>query len=344
MKSRKVYSINELLLNESFVQWVKHGMAASDNDWNDYLRRNPAQENNVKLASHLIKAVRLEKEYLLDQEAMNQLRAGIRYKQLHKSTPVKARNRFIYWGVAASLLLLMAFYFGFNQWTNRPETSRISHNSSLIEKRTTYGQKLTVSLPDGTLVKLNSGSSIAYPEEFSNDRREVRFSGEGFFEVEKDPERPFIVESDGVFTKVLGTSFNLRSYSNEGKINVAVVTGKVEIRQLADTSVLLLPEEMGVFDKSKRQITKQLYDTAEVLVWRDGILNFNKTPLPKVLDELEKWYGVKFVIDEDVRLAGDFSGRFQNANLENVLEGIRYTSTSRFQFSIEDKKVYLKTE
>jgi ferric-dicitrate binding protein FerR (iron transport regulator) len=275
---------------------------------------------------------------------MDQLRAGIRYKQLHKSTPVKAKNRFLYWGVAASLLLLLTFYTVFHQWTDRQEASKVSHIPSLIEKRTTYGQKLTVSLPDGTLVKLNSGSSIAYPEEFSGDQREVRFSGEGFFEVEKDPERPFIIESDGVFTKVLGTSFNLRSYANEGNINVAVVTGKVEIHQLADTSVLVLPEEMGVFDKSKRQITKQVYDTAEVLAWRDGILNFNKTPLPKVLDELEKWYGVKFIMDDDVRLGGDFSGRFQHANLENVLEGIQYTSVSKFQFNIKDKKVYLTTQ
>lgn len=340
MKSRKIFSVKELIQDESFIQWVKTGTGVSDNYWKEYLRKNPDQQHNVKLASQFVKAIRLEKEYSLNQEALDQLKRNIQSKKLHKTYSAKGKSRFIYRGIAASLLLLIISYAGFN-WMGKEEASNLQ---SIIEKQTKYGQKLTVSLPDGTIVKLNAGSTISYPAEFSGNKREVRFSGEGFFEVVKDSSKPFIIESDGIFTKVLGTSFNLRSYSNEGEINVAVVTGKVEIRQPADTSVLLLPYEMGVFDKSKRQITKQVYDSGIVLAWQDDVLNFNKMPLPKVVDELEKWYGVKFVMDEDVRLSGDFSGIFQHSSLEHVLEGIQYTSISKFQFKIEDKKVYLTTE
>jgi ferric-dicitrate binding protein FerR (iron transport regulator) len=344
MKSRKVISVKELIQDESFIQWVKTDTDVSDNYWEEYLKKNPDQQHTIKLASQFVKAIRLNKEYALNQEALDQLKGNIQSEKLHKTDPVKGRNRFIYWGIAASLLLLIISYAGFNYWSLQQNAFGEANLPSLVEKRTEYGQKLTVSLPDGTMVKLNAGSSISYPAEFSGNKREVRFSGEGFFEVAKDTNKPFIIESDGIFTKVLGTSFNLRSYSNEGEINVAVVTGKVEVRQPADTSVLLLPYEMGVFDKSKRQITKQVYDSDVVLVWQDDILNFKKMPLPKVLDELEKWYGVKFVMDEDVRLSGDFSGKFQHSSLEHVLEGIQYTSISKFQFKIEDKKVYLTTE
>jgi ferric-dicitrate binding protein FerR (iron transport regulator) len=237
MKSRKVFSVKELIQDESFIQWIKTGTGVSDNYWKEYLRKNPDQQHHVKLASQFVKGIRLEKEYALNQEALDQLKGSIQFKQLHKTDPAKGKNKFIYWGMAACLLLLIISYAGFNYWMDHQNASRVSNLPSVMEKRTEYGQKLTVSLPDGSIVKLNAGSSISYPAEFSGNKREVRFSGEGFFEVAKDSSKPFIIESDGIFTKVLGTSFNLRSYSNEGKINVAVVTGKVEVRQPADTSV-----------------------------------------------------------------------------------------------------------
>jgi len=340
MKSGKIFSVKELIQDESFIQWAKSGTNIPDNRWSEYLRKNPGQQQNVRLAAQFVKAIKLDKEYSLNQDALDQLKENIQYKSLHKTASVKGKNRFIYWGIAASLLLLIISYAGFN-WLDQKELPTLQ---TIIEKQTEYGQKLTVSLPDGTIVKLNSDSKISYPAEFSDNNREVHFSGEGFFEVVKDSSKPFIIESDGVFTKVLGTSFNLRSYSNEGEINVAVVTGKVEVQQPADTSIILLPNEMGVFDKSKRKISKQAYDPDAVLAWQNDILNFNKMPLPQVFEELEKWYGVKFVIDESVRLRGDFSGKFRGSSLENVLEGLQYTSISRFQFKIEDKKVYLTTE
>ncbi len=346
MKSEKIFSVKELIQDEHFIQWVKtSGAAESDNYWKTYLKENPDQENNVNIAARFIKTVKLDKEYFLPQDELDKIKINIQFRKIQKAThTVKSNNRFIFWSVAAGLLLLLTFYTGYSYWMRQHAVLSASNTPSIIEKRTEYGQKLTISLPDGTLVKMNAGSSISYPAEFSDNQREARFSGEGFFQVKKDSKKPFLIESEGVFTKVLGTSFNLRSYAGEDKINVAVVTGKVKMYQIADSGVLLLPNEMGVFTKTKKQITRHFYNSDEVLAWKEGTLNFNKTELPKVLEELEKWYSVTFVVDENVRLSGDFSGKFQNSNLENVLEGMRFTAINKFQYKIENKKVYLKPE
>ena len=131
----------------------------------------------------------------------------------------------IWIGVAASLaLFIFAYTYFFTM-----ELSRSSEPIELVTKTTSKGQKATITLPDGSVLKLNSESSITYPKQFNKNVREVSLNGEAFFEVAGNPKKPFIVSSEGLRTKVLGTSFNINAYKDFSEIAVTVVTGRVEV-------------------------------------------------------------------------------------------------------------------
>src|SRR5690606_5078196 len=166
------------------------------------------------------------------------------------------------------------------------------------------GVKYTTVLPDGTQVKLNSSSSIKYPEQFSEDLREVFLKGEAFFEVKHDQQRPFIVHSGDLKIQVLGTSFNVRDYGDETETRVALVTGKVRIDPQSDTSssLVLEPAQMAVFNRENRSLQKKPFDFKTEIGWKEGVLIFSNTTLAEAFDKIERWYGVEIKCDDDILL------------------------------------------
>ena len=202
-------------------------------------------------------------------------------------------------------------------------------------KMTRKGEKLTVLLPDGTLVKLNSESSIRFTETFE-EHRKVFLTGEAFFEVVRDTTKPFTVATRHLLTTALGTSFNINAYSD--KEEVVLLTGKVRINDGASRhSEILLPgEKVAYLDGTLKKSSNVSLDQ---VMWKDGVLIFRETPFALGIEELERWYGVSFDIrnlrDKEVFL----TGYFDNQNLKNVLESLSYTA--RFEYQIEGKEVLI---
>lgn len=155
--------------------------------------------------------------------------ASANEKMMSRITPVKwYESRFIrYWQYAAAILLLplvvfSSYLFISNQ---RTEYSQVAYQEVFAP----YGTHSRVNLPDGSLVWLNAGSSLKYPTVFDWDKRQVELSGEAYFEVESDPEHPFIVQTDGVEVSAVGTAFNVEAYRNDSIVAVTMAIGKVNV-------------------------------------------------------------------------------------------------------------------
>ncbi len=206
--------------------------------------------------------------------------------------------------------------------------------SSVVTKRTNRGENLTVRLPDGTLVRLNSSSSISYSQNLIlENQRVVELEGEAFFDVKRDEYRPFIVKTNEVNTTVLGTSFNVNA-KNEKEIKVAVVSGKVAVEQNQE-KVVLTPGDMAVVDE---KVGKTKYDFEEEVGWKNGILVLRADDFSDVIDDIEQWYGVDIEVEGKIKETG-IDLKYVNESLEEVLEGLSFSAN--FSYVINDKRVKL---
>ncbi|RYG20562.1 MAG: DUF4974 domain-containing protein, partial [Chitinophagaceae bacterium] len=172
---------------------------------------------------------------------------------------------------------------------------------AFIEKKVADDKRVQLVLADGSKVWLNAGAKFRYPNRFSKDKRQVfLLEGEAYFEVVRDTEKPFIVTSDEISTKVLGTAFNVKSYSYLRSIQVAVTRGKVSVSNNAGEAVLLLPDQQANFDKTTKHIIRHEVDSRTALAWQKGGQAFNNDSMSDVCAVLAKKYGVTFgkVLDE----------------------------------------------
>lgn len=203
------------------------------------------------------------------------------------------------------------------------------------------GQKSVVTLSDGTIIRLNSESSVSYPEMFAPDKREIILTGEAFFEVAKNPKRPFIVHTGNLTTKVLGTSFNIQAFPNE-KISVTVATGRVEVTAAnpaaheagdPEANVILTPNLQAVYDPSQQSITTSEVDIEKYLAWKNGVLKFEDASLEELSATLERWYDVKINFDNERIKRCRINGQYKNQSLRNVLESVQYMYKVDFKFT-----------
>ncbi|MGK7393717.1 MAG: FecR family protein [Candidatus Cyclobacteriaceae bacterium M3_2C_046] len=208
-----------------------------------------------------------------------------------------------------------------------------------IYKSTQPGQKLTVRLPDKSMVMLHADSEISYPAVFSDSIRVVDFQGEAFFEVQ-ETNKPFIVRTNNLTTSVLGTSFNVRYRNDENQIQVALLSGSVVIQQDQGSSITLTPGDLLIYDQGQAVFNKRKLDYKKHIGWKEGIICFNHDTLSEIKEKLELWYGVNITIKGQVSNSRHFKGDFQNATLENVLESLSFTFD--FMYNIDENNVLIE--
>ena len=258
----------------------------------------------------------------------------------------KTNTRKRFWrGISIVVTLLIAFFYGYYQGIFNTETT----SQPWIVLDTPKGQKSIVTLADGTRIFLNGGSSISYPEVFQPEKREVRLSGEAFFEVTPNPERPFIVTSRAVTTKVLGTSFNVRAFS-EKDISVTVASGsvRVEVESAMSPSgsghanaVTLQPNSQAIYNAGHREFTVREVNIEKQLAWKDNTLFFEDTSIEEVAAILERWYNVDIVFDNELIRSCRINGKYKDQSLESVIKSIQYMYHIDFVFVLPNQ-IHLK--
>lgn len=205
---------------------------------------------------------------------------------------------------------------------------------------TTKGAMFSMMLSDGSKVWLNAQSVLSYPVDFGDDRRDVFLTGEAYFEVAKDVNRPFFVWIDGVAVEVLGTSFNVSAYEQDSEQRVALLTGSVKVFRSADSLdlVTLSPFQELCLNMENGHYTVQKFTAREVLAWKEGLFVFKNDPLDVVLAQLQRWYDVEFILNEDLagyRYSGTIS---RKESIENLLCILRLTNEIEFVMK-PDKKI-----
>ena len=228
--------------------------------------------------------------------------------------------------------------------------TRSTKNSQLVEVHSNAGVVSVFELPDGSKIWLNAGGSLRYPTAFENDVRTVELTGEAYFEVAKNPNKPFIVETKNQYSvRVLGTSFNVSAYSNENNIETTLVEGSVElnIKQSNGKSItkLLEPNEKSVYSTVNKTLSISSVDTKFDTAWRNGQLIFKNTPMQTVLKTLERHYNVVFYIQNKNEIKGTITANFKNEQLPQVMEylqlavGIEYKMRKSTINSNETKNI-----
>ncbi|MBA4407967.1 MAG: hypothetical protein C0397_00920 [Odoribacter sp.] len=213
-----------------------------------------------------------------------------------------------------------------------------SAKSNLLEVSATHQVVNTYTLPDGTLVSLNTDTKLKYPKKFSRNTREVTIEGEAFFEVKPNKNKPFIIHAGKAQIKVLGTSFNVNAYPETKLVEVTVETGKVQViikttEPLQTNELILTPGDKGTLVYSSNSLLKTTNRNPNFLAWKTHNLIFKATSLVEVIEDLEKVYKVNIRL-ADSKLNGLLlTAQFNNYSLDFILEVIETT------FQIEAQKV-----
>ncbi len=226
--------------------------------------------------------------------------------------------------VAGSIAVAIAVIFSFFRLYEGVSRQDIYYEC--IE--TTYGERKDITLPDGSMVTLNSCSRLRYPAKFTQQAREVMLQGEAFFDVARDPDRQFVVTAGQFCVKVLGTAFNIKSYYNDEITSVKVDRGKVQIEMPEATMRLSAQERVEV--NSLRGTIKKHQDLYETAGWRKGCLYFDATPIQDVARELEREYNCSIVFQEGQEFDNLISGEHDNQSLESVLQSLEYISGIKY--------------
>jgi hypothetical protein len=196
-----------------------------------------------------------------------------------------------------------------------------------------YGKRSEITLADGTRIWLNSGSQLSYPSRFKADSREVYLSGEAFFDVKANPDRPFYVITRDIRIKVLGTSFNVCSYLEDNTVQTVLLKGKVTAgknKMLAGT-IDLIPGERLTYDKNNSNLSKDQVDVQLYSSWVNGYLVFKNVPINEVFTKLERFYNQPISVEEGLEKI-TFSGKLDlGDNLKVVLQNIAFASSINVQ-------------
>jgi len=216
-----------------------------------------------------------------------------------------------------------------------PNGHKVEYNSINIPKGGQYG----VTLPDGSKVLLNSISSMRFPTAFNEKNRVVELtSGEAYFEVAKDIDKPFIVKVGDVQIKVLGTHFNIMSYDNESVIKTTLLEGSIELDKNGGV-YLLGPGQQAQIDKAGNIKVLDDVDLERVSAWRNGLFYFEDDDIKAVMRQLERWYDITVDYQGAVP-KNTFTGQIQrDITLSRLLENL---ANSNVHLSIEGRKVVVK--
>ncbi|HEX3766903.1 MAG TPA: FecR family protein [Puia sp.] len=263
---------------------------------------------------------------------------------------------------AGFILLFLGYYF-----LNIRNTSSAVPQKPVWEVITRNGSKSNIQLPDGSSVWLNAGSRLTYDSLYGTALREVTLSGEAYFDVVKNPKKPFIIHTGKINIRVLGTIFNVRSYPEDRTIETSLIKGSIEVSFPAQPSkkIILKPNQKLIIDKTDSNpggSTNRAVTDLDPLIsiqhlnrigsdssitetgWMENRLYFDDMSFHDLLQNMERKYGVSFKMSDAALDTIHFTGSFQNETVSQALDALRLTaeqSTADFTYEIKGNQVFI---
>lgn len=311
MQQREQYNTPEdFLADESFRNWVLLG--AHSQEWESWLQEHPAQAKWAEQARLWLLAMKVSPLNLSPESSQAALETTWQKIAEAESNTTGRTRRLIGFRVAAALLVLVLTLGWMYRQKLAPQPQPITYETlvqkspeGLIEQTNNTNQTQLLTLSDGSSILLNPNSKLSYPKSFGLKERKVYLSGEAFFEISKNPERPFVVMANEVQTKVLGTSFRIKAYAEQSNVEVLVHTGKVNVsssqaKNRKAAAVLLLPNQSVRFLRQELAFQKIIESTpvpsapaATTPAIEQLNFEFTDTPVSDILSTIEKAYQVE---------------------------------------------------
>ncbi|AYQ32225.1 FecR family protein [Runella sp. SP2] len=341
MKDYKEYTVTEFVLDDSFRRWVLKNLPTDSSFWEKWVLENPSKNESVTQARAFILKMNQTHE-LLSENELKQAISNLSEARNREEVFVKPLlNRISWWKQAAAAVVVLgvlgAFYTVYQSKISSTvvyEVRKSQLGTQLVEVINDDKVEKLVSLPDGSQVRLSPLSRLSYPKTFTSTVREVYLSGEGFFNVTKNPQKPFLVYANELVTKVLGTSFLIRAFDKADKVEVIVKTGKVAVYSIKEeaiktpttelTGTILTPNQQVVFDRKVENMEKTLVSIpTPVLAIAEQTkvgLSFSNTPVEQALDALSQKYSIPIVFDKNILKACEISAEFAEESFYEQLD------------------------
>lgn len=336
------------MTDPEFVRWVKSPEKELNAYWQKWMQANPENLTTLKEAKEILLRVEFDAIHTpkgLKEETLQQiLKQKPAVESPGKLEVIKRKSLWMFfwdgWGQMTRVAAILLVGFGF-VWMLVPiqeeKPMEETYMPEMVKRATAAGEKKQLTLADGTRVWLNASSSLEFPRRFDAKTRQVKLTGEAYFEVEKDSLRSFEVDANGLTTVVLGTSFNINTKKKE-RISVSLVSGKIAVDKGEGFSrVTLEPGEALDFIPDTREHRINRFDARKVLAWKQGYLIFERASLGEVVERLEDWYGVNIQIVGAKDTKWEFSGEYKNQMLEEILESMAFIQG--LDYRIRDKEV-----
>jgi ferric-dicitrate binding protein FerR (iron transport regulator) len=283
-----------------------------------------------------------EEELELAPERVHELLVKVQLSEQQASRLVSFtyRSKRKWYIAAAACLLVMISVSGLFFWrskeTREPGISKTE--TVLPEPVVNQTGKKFIKLPDGSSVILNKGSRLDYPDTFNGSKREVSLSGEGYFDIKRNPLKPFIVHTGSISTTVLGTAFNIEAYHNENKIVVTVTRGKVEVSNSRKTFGIIYPNQQLSVNTENDIASQSQVDAQSVVAWKERFLIFDGIALEDAVAVIGYKYHVTITISNEKLKKCRISATFlNNESLEQMLTVICGTVSASFEKQPDDQ-------
>ena len=332
MKEKKMNELNEETLKKYLEGECSEADFVRINHW---VKESEENARQLFLMEETYQAGKRNPEAERKQTVQAEARL---YKRLQQETAthqkvLKMRHWMRYAAIIAVVLITGT---GLGYWIQKPASQEMLVASANDDVR-------TVILPDGTKVWLNHSATLTYPQQFADNERSVHLEGEAYFEVTKNRQKPFIVESEAMRVRVLGTTFNFKSSQGCRLAEASLIEGEIEVKGKNDEGMIVLaPGQKAELNKSTRRLQVKQVDARMDAVWHDGLIPFEQADIFAIAKTLERFYGVKIILSPDIRSGKTYSGVIRRKdNIESVLRSLHHSIPIRYK--IEGNNIFISS-
>lgn len=310
----KFTDIQDFLSNDSFIRWVLEGEASMY--WECFVANYPEKKalfEEAKMIALRLQEAESNQHVSIDSDKIwNRIQSEV--------SEIKKESHWLSFTLKIAAVLAVVGVVGLWIYQQKTEQEKITYSelvqsfetpNPLIEVQNNSAKPTWVYLEDGSKIYLKKHSKISYPRHFAKDKRTVFLSGEAFFEIAKNPKKPFFVYANEVITKVLGTSFTIRAFDKDENITVSVKSGRVNVfnqRRInvsdpETNGIILVPNQQAVFNRESASMSKALVALPMPIISVDSkeiAQRFDEVPVSQVLNSLARNYGIKILFNEDL--------------------------------------------
>lgn len=361
------FSIEELVIDDSFISYCLQKNEADILHWQQYLRDHPLEKSKIEEAEQLVLGLHVMLKQTHSDVGGTQ---EIRETSDHLALRPIFRKGFLRYAAVIAASVMVLWVLGVlirnsfkNVGQSQQQLAVIQSSDEVHFYRTLNGERKAIVLSDSTKIWLNAGSELRIDESYGKKDRQVYLSGEALFEVAHDESMPFIVSTHSYEIKDLGTVFNVKAYPNENESETSLIEGKVEIKVKRDNrKILLSPNQKAIISDEDGKSSEPLFKTkpglsavagAEVKLstvsysprdsavietaWAKNRLEIVNEDFFEMKKKLERWYDVEIAIDDDEVGKYPFTATFEEESIREVLQALQYAY--HFNYSIKDKKI-----